>query len=144
MEAARSIIKAIEHGALGDIISFSNTPYEPGSIDVAEGSAFDGLPLVVIECKAPDIADPVDLGIKQLLRYQNRRDSREMEGVPELFYYNQFMISTCNHTACYSTITGKENHFIEWKDPYPCKLSDIKVKGTVSSQELLAAVMPIP
>ncbi|MDR0583315.1 MAG: NAD-binding protein, partial [Treponema sp.] len=28
MEAARSIIKAIEHGALGDIISFSNTPYE--------------------------------------------------------------------------------------------------------------------
>ena len=45
MEAARSIIKAIEHGALGDIISFSNTPYELGSIDVAEGSAFDGLAL---------------------------------------------------------------------------------------------------
>jgi trk system potassium uptake protein TrkA len=45
MEAARSIIKAIEHGAMGDIISFSNTPYELGSIDVAAGSAFDGLAL---------------------------------------------------------------------------------------------------
>jgi trk system potassium uptake protein TrkA len=45
MEAARSIIKAIEHGAMGDIISFSNTSYELGSIDVAAGSAFDGLAL---------------------------------------------------------------------------------------------------
>ncbi|MDR2476514.1 MAG: Trk system potassium transport protein TrkA [Treponema sp.] len=45
IEACRSIIKAIEHGAMGHVISFSNTPYELGSIDVAEGSAFDGLAL---------------------------------------------------------------------------------------------------
>ncbi|MDR2479152.1 MAG: NAD-binding protein [Treponema sp.] len=43
MEAARSMLNAIEHGAMGDIIAFSNTPYELGSIDVAGGSAFDGL-----------------------------------------------------------------------------------------------------
>jgi trk system potassium uptake protein TrkA len=43
VEAAFSIINAIEHGALGDILSFANTPYELGSIDIAEGSAFDGL-----------------------------------------------------------------------------------------------------
>jgi trk system potassium uptake protein TrkA len=30
---------------VGDILSFSNTPYELGSIDVAAGSAFDGLAL---------------------------------------------------------------------------------------------------
>ncbi|MDR0443959.1 MAG: NAD-binding protein [Treponema sp.] len=45
MEVARSIIKAIEHGVMGDIISFSNTPYELGSIDIAGGSAMDGLAL---------------------------------------------------------------------------------------------------
>jgi trk system potassium uptake protein TrkA len=45
MEAARSIIRAIEHGAMGDVVSFSNTRYELGSIDVAAGSAFDGLAL---------------------------------------------------------------------------------------------------
>ncbi|GHV96022.1 Trk system potassium transport protein TrkA [Spirochaetia bacterium] len=45
MEAARSIVKAIEHGAMGDIVSFSNTHYELGSIDVEQGSAFDGLVL---------------------------------------------------------------------------------------------------
>ena len=45
MEAARSVIRAIEHGVMGDIVSLSNTPYELGSVDVAEGSALDGLSL---------------------------------------------------------------------------------------------------
>jgi trk system potassium uptake protein TrkA len=45
MEAARSILRTIEHGALGDVVSFSNTHYELGSIDVAAGSSFDGLAL---------------------------------------------------------------------------------------------------
>jgi len=46
MEVARSIIKAIEHGVIGEIFSFSNTPYEMGSIDIGAGSAMDGLSLV--------------------------------------------------------------------------------------------------
>jgi trk system potassium uptake protein TrkA len=45
LEVSRSIIKAIEHGAMGDIVSFANTPYELGSIDVEKGSGFDGLAL---------------------------------------------------------------------------------------------------
>jgi len=46
MEVAHSIIKAIEHGVIGEIYSFSDTPYEMGSIDIGEGSAMDGLSLV--------------------------------------------------------------------------------------------------
>ncbi|MDR2943007.1 MAG: Trk system potassium transporter TrkA [Treponema sp.] len=46
MEAACSIIKAIEHGVIGDIVSFSNTPYELGSIEIVKDSAMDGLALV--------------------------------------------------------------------------------------------------
>ena len=45
MEVARSIIRIIEHGVIGEIFSFSDTPYELGSIDIAEGSAFDNLAL---------------------------------------------------------------------------------------------------
>jgi trk system potassium uptake protein TrkA len=45
VEVSRSIINAIERGAMGDILSFSNTPYELGAIDVAPESRFDGLPL---------------------------------------------------------------------------------------------------
>jgi trk system potassium uptake protein TrkA len=43
VEAARSALDAIEHGAVGDILSFAGTPYELGSIDVIRGSSFDGL-----------------------------------------------------------------------------------------------------
>ncbi|MDR1239810.1 MAG: NAD-binding protein [Treponema sp.] len=45
VEASRSIINAIERGALGDILSFANTPYELGAIDIDPGSAFDGMAL---------------------------------------------------------------------------------------------------
>jgi len=43
VEAARAILKAISHGALGNILSFAGTSYELGSMNVAEGSVFDGL-----------------------------------------------------------------------------------------------------
>jgi trk system potassium uptake protein TrkA len=45
VEAARSITSAIEHGAVGDIIAFPDTPYELVSVEVAAGSALDGLVL---------------------------------------------------------------------------------------------------
>lgn len=104
----------------------------------------NGMPLVVIECKAPDIAEPMAEGIEQLMRYQNRRGSQELEGVPELFYFNQFMVSTCFHDARYSTITGQKSHFIEWKDPYPYKLADVGKDAIPSSQEILVAGMLEP
>jgi len=43
VEAARAILRAISHGALGNILSFAGTSYELGSINIAEGSVFDGL-----------------------------------------------------------------------------------------------------
>lgn len=104
----------------------------------------NGLPLVVIECKSPEITDPVFEGVEQLMRYQNRRNSPIPEGVPELFYYNQFMISTSNQEAKYATITGKQSHFIEWKDPYPYKLSDIRNDKAPSSGEILTFGMLSP
>jgi len=45
LEAARSIMQAIKHGALGNIVSFPGTQYVLGSVDVAAGSALDGLAL---------------------------------------------------------------------------------------------------
>ncbi|MDR2182247.1 MAG: NAD-binding protein [Treponema sp.] len=45
VEAARSALDAIEHGAIGDVLSFAGTPYELGSLDVGAGSRLDGLEL---------------------------------------------------------------------------------------------------
>ena len=104
----------------------------------------NGLPLVVIECKAPDITEPMAEGIDQLMRYQNRRGAKELEGVPELFYFNQIVMSTCFHDCRYSSITGGVSHFMEWKDAYPYKLDEINPNGKPSVQEIAVAGMLEP
>ena len=75
----------------------------------------NGLPLVVVECKSPAIADPIAEAITQLMRYSNRRGVKE--GNEKLFWYNFFTIATSNQVAKYGTITAEYEHFIEWKDP---------------------------
>jgi len=95
----------------------------------------NGLPLVVVECKSPAISDPISEAITQLMRYSNRRGV--MEGNERLFWYNLFMIATSNQVTKYGTITAEYEHFVEWKDPYPYKISDIKPKGNVTSQEVV-------
>jgi len=96
----------------------------------------NGLPLVVVECKSPAIADPIAEAITQLMRYSNRRGVKE--GNEKLFWYNLFMIATSNQIAKYGTITAEYEHFVEWKDPYPYTLSDISAERNITSQQVLA------
>ena len=94
----------------------------------------NGLPAVVVECKSPAIADPINEAITQLMRYSNRRGIKE--GNEKLFWYNLFMIATSNQVAKYGTITAEYEHFVEWKDPYPYTLSDISPERNVTSQQV--------
>lgn len=98
----------------------------------------NGLPIAVVECKSPYISDPMGEAVEQLLRYQNRRGT-DKEGNEKLFWYNQLVIAVCRQMARYSTITGEFEHFVEWKDPYPAKLTDIDTEGSesVTSQQVL-------
>ena len=56
VEAARAVLKALSHKALGNILDFAGTSYELASVTVTEGSNFDGLclkdfrSLVKIDC----------------------------------------------------------------------------------------------
>jgi type I restriction enzyme R subunit len=97
----------------------------------------NGLPLVVVECKSPHIADPIGEAVIQLQRYSNQRDARE--GNEKLFWHNQICIATSRQQCRYSSITGQREHFLEWKDPYPFGLSEIETDGSevVSSQHIL-------
>lgn len=90
----------------------------------------NGLPIAVIECKSAYLPDPIGEAIAQLLRYQNRRGDKE--GNEKLFWYNQIVVATSRQVCKYSTITGEFEHFVEWKDPYPYKLSDIDTEGSES------------
>ncbi len=106
----------------------------------------NGIPLVVVECKSPKNTEPMEEAIDQLLRYSNNRpEASENEGNERLFYYNQFMIGTYRQVARFSTISGGYDHYLEWKDPYPYRFSDINPDGkTPNSQQLLVQGMLHP
>lgn len=64
----------------------------------------NGIPLVVIECKRPDLKNAVEEGISQHLRNQ-RNDE-----IPELFTVAQLLLSVSQNKALYGT-TGTEAKF---------------------------------
>lgn len=104
----------------------------------------NGIPLVVIECKAPDITDPIHEGVNQLKRYMNTRETQLSEGASKLFNTNAFVVVSCRTQAKSGTISSKLEHFLSWKDPYPKSLSefgrdeqDILVAGMLNPQNLL-------
>lgn len=39
VEAAKAVLNAVEHGALGDVLAFGDGPFELGSVDIGTGSA---------------------------------------------------------------------------------------------------------
>lgn len=99
----------------------------------------NGLPLVVVECKSPAIADPIREAFTQLSRYQNKRG--EKEGNEKLFWYNLFMVITSSQEARCGTITSGYEHFVEWKDPYPYCLSDISEDKNITNLQVLVQGM---
>lgn len=99
----------------------------------------NGLPIAVIECKSPFVTNPMETGINQLLRYANRRNTSELEGAERLFWYNQMMVSTHGSRAAMGTITSGYEHYMEWKDPFPAKISDLE-EGARSQEIMLEGV----
>tara|TARA_R110002074_G_scaffold236098_1_gene407894 strand:+ start:5418 stop:8573 length:3156 start_codon:yes stop_codon:yes gene_type:complete len=102
-------VEGINQNIIPDIVCFVN-----------------GLPLAVIECKSPYVADAVAEGINQLRRYANLRSPEDDEGAQKLFWYNQLMVSTCRDQAKVGTISSSAQHYGDWKDAYPFTGADIQ------------------
>ena len=118
-------ILGTEHHILPDIVLFLN-----------------GLPVVVIECKSPKVKEPIPEAIDQLLRYSEQRGAKG-EGSASLFYYNQFVITTCRQEAKFGTITThNEKLFYRWADPFPRSLNDLEHgNSSPNDQQRLVAGM---
>ena len=101
-------ILGTEHHIIPDIVLFLN-----------------GLPIVVVECKSPKVKEPIPEAIEQLLRYGEQRGAKG-EGSAPLFFFNQFLITTCRQEAKFGTITTHtEKQFYRWADPFPRLLNDL-------------------
>ena len=78
----------------------------------------NGLPLGVIECKAPTVAEPRSKALDQLMRYQNERGG-EREGAEELFRYTQFSVAAWYEGAVMGTYGTPPSQYKRWQDAYP-------------------------
>ncbi|WP_406843496.1 type I restriction endonuclease subunit R [Flavobacterium soyae] len=118
-------IPGTDHNIIPDIVLFVN-----------------GLPIVVVEAKSSKVKEPIPEAIDQLLRYSEQRGDSG-EGNKELFFYNQFIITTCSLEAKFGTITTNiEKHFYRWTDPYPKSLNDlVHGKSSPNDQQRLVAGM---
>jgi type I restriction enzyme R subunit len=102
-------VTGTDHHIIPDIVLFVN-----------------GLPIVVVEAKSSKVKEPIAEAIDQLMRYSEQRGDTG-EGNKELFFYNQFIITTCRTEAKFGTITTSiEKHFYRWTDPYPKSLNDLE------------------
>ncbi|UMZ73733.1 type I restriction endonuclease [Natranaerofaba carboxydovora] len=110
----------------------------------------NGIPLVVIECKYTSSyqSNPLEEGIRQLLRYSNQRQDvegvSEKEGEERLFHFNQLMIATYGDEASFGTVTSSYEHYLEWKDIYPPEYQNFTPPiGEIRSQEkLIQGMLP--
>ncbi|MEG4521028.1 MULTISPECIES: HsdR family type I site-specific deoxyribonuclease [unclassified Microcoleus] len=105
----------------------------------------NGIPLVVIECKSPNLDKPITEAIRDLLQYSNQRGSSQPEGAEKLFHYNQLMIAASRGRAAAGTIGANYEHYVEWKDTTPCPKAEIAAQLGVtelnSRQTLIAGML---
>jgi len=111
----------------------------------------NGVPIVVVECKSPNLAEPIAAAVDQLRRYHNARKTGGEVGDPEgnerLFYTNQFLVATSYDEARFATIGADTRYYLEWKDTAPVSLADVQAelgKESLSSQNKLIAGMLRP
>lgn len=81
----------------------------------------NGLPLVVVEAKDFDVAEPLSEAFLQVTRYANTRedDYGVKEGEERLFHYNLFSIITHGKEARVGTISADFDFYNNWVDIFP-------------------------
>jgi type I restriction enzyme, R subunit len=86
----------------------------------------NGIPVVVIECKSPDVKDPTGKAIRDLRAYCGepldddvRAPHDRPSGVPELFASVQLLVAASGDGAALGTITSTEEHFAAWRSVTP-------------------------
>lgn len=99
----------------------------------------NGLPIVIIECKDPQLRDPLYEGVKDLLNYQKRQ--------PRIFHTSEPLVSMAGYAgAKYGVVDTPKQFYAPWRSAYP--LSDAELQDmigrTPTTQDLLIAGMLSP
>ena len=72
----------------------------------------NGIPLCIIECKRPDMRDPLKQAISQHLRNQQE------DGIRGLYVYAQLTLSLATQEAAYATNSTPEKFWARWREKF--------------------------
>lgn len=89
----------------------------------------NGIPLAVIECKRPDIKDPIGEAISQHLR--NQRDDE----IPKLFLYSQLLLALSKNEAKYATAGTPAKFWAVWREEVDKELAPLVNKPLTPDQK---------
>ncbi|WP_321478448.1 HsdR family type I site-specific deoxyribonuclease [uncultured Bacteroides sp.] len=79
----------------------------------------NGIPLVVIECKRPDIKDSLEQAISQHLRNQKE------DGIRGLYMYSALLLSIATSFASYATTGTPEKFWAKWREQFSSKEEEV-------------------
>ncbi|MCO6497199.1 MAG: type I restriction endonuclease subunit R [Chitinophagaceae bacterium] len=88
----------------------------------------NGIPLCIIECKRPDMKEPLKQAISQHLRNQQE------DGIRNLYVYSQLIMSIATQEAAYATNGTPEKFWAKWQEKFS---SDAEEQNYESSLEEL-------
>jgi type I restriction enzyme R subunit len=72
----------------------------------------NGIPFCIIECKRPDMKEPLPQAISQHLRNQQE------DGIRNLYVYAQVLISLATNQATYGTNGTEEKYWAKWEEKF--------------------------
>src|SRR5690606_20061918 len=72
----------------------------------------NGIPLCIIECKRPDMKEPLKQAISQHLR------SQQEDGIRSLYVYSQLILSIATQEAAYATNATPEKYCAKWHEKF--------------------------
>ncbi|MBX7042370.1 MAG: HsdR family type I site-specific deoxyribonuclease [Ignavibacteria bacterium] len=72
----------------------------------------NGIPLCVIECKRPDMKDPIKQAVSQHLRNQQE------DGIRNLYAYSQILLSISTNEGRYATNGTQDKFWANWEEKF--------------------------
>ena len=87
----------------------------------------NGIPLVIIECKRPDMKDPLKQAISQHLRNQQE------DGIRALYVYSQLTLSLATQEAAYATNATPEKFWAHWEEKFITDTEETKYRSDLQA-----------
>ncbi|WP_326694513.1 type I restriction endonuclease subunit R [Streptomyces sp. NBC_01766] len=120
LEGSRDEVLARNDYVVVDQLRVCDADGKPAVLDLV--LFVNGIPLVVIECKSPDVRDPLGKAIRDLRAYTGRPvddDTRKgpgaLRGVPHLFAPVQLLVAADGTDAALGTYSSSEEHYALWR-----------------------------